>query len=376
MYYLVRIMSNVLIQQPNNRHTLYAVVEQDDRTAYFYLYPADLFSNRFKMRACWLRNLKPAPAGRDKAAMQEGIAPMLEAAYCRHPEGAAPLQAERLSIVWMPEEDGAAVLYDGQILGVLPGWSLYLEEPIAYAADCTGMSETGDPLVMPLGEPGQNEQFDRVAEAVSFRKAWEDVAQPVWPVIQQQFIDAYEAVFGKMQQYYAIDNNEWPPMAMGKFEKDGIVYFFTMGVSIRSMPWVSYLYQDTAPAYRRMELGLAVSKTDYTDEEIMSMAEGISSLADIPWRHLSWLGEGHTIGSKKVPAPFESFILSSALYNGADITLPTELSGDKINLFWASPITQKEREFAHRKANGGYELLEMMIGKDITHVVKKRKEIV
>lgn len=369
-------MSNgpkVLIEQTNSRHTMYAAVEQDERTAYFYLYPAELQSKKYRMRACWLRNLMPAPSQRDSAAMENGDAPMLEAHLCNHPEGKAPLKAELLSIVWMPEEDGAAVLYDGETLGVIPGWSLYTEEPVAYAADC--ISADGDALVFPLGLPGQNEQHNRVAEAVQFRQQWESTETPQWPVIQEKFIAAYEQHFGKMQQYFAIDNNQWPPMALGKFEKDNVVYFLSMGVSIRPMPWVSYLYNDNASAYRRMEIALAVSREDYTEEEITKMAEGISAMVDIPWRHISWLGEGHTIGSGKLPAPFESIVLSAALYNGDGIELP-EMYGDKVNLFWASPVTLSEREFAHRRPNGGYELLEKMIEGDLTHIVRKRKAIV
>jgi hypothetical protein len=368
-------MSNgtiVLTEQNNNRHTLYAVVEQDERTAYFYLYPAELQSKKYRMRACWLRNLQPAPLQRDKAAMENGDAPMLEAQLCNHPEGKEPLVAERIAIIWMPEEDGAAVLYDGEILGVIPGWSLYIDEPVAYAADCIAAGDSG--LVFPLGTPADNIQHEKVIEAIQFAEQWESTDVPQWPVIQEQFITTYEARFGKMQQYFAIDNNEWPPMALGKFEKDDIIYFLTMGVSIRPMPWVSYLYNDSAPAYRRMEIGLAVSKADYTEDEIMKMAEGISAMADIPWRHISWLGEGHTIASSKFPAPFDSIVLSAALYNGEGITLP-EMHGDKVNFYWASPVTLAEREFALSKPNGGYELLEKMIGEDITHVVKKRKEI-
>ncbi len=369
-------MSNgpiVLIEQTNSRYTMHAVVEQDERTAYFYLYPAELQSKKYRMRACWLRNLKPAPSQRDSVAMENGDAPMLEAHLCNHPEGKAPLEAELLSIVWMPEEDGAAVLYDGETLGVIPGWSLYTEEPVAYAADC--INADGDALVFPLGSPGQNEQYNRIAEAVQFRQQWDSTETPQWPVIQEQFIAVYEQHFGKMQQYFAIDNNQWPPMALGKFEKDDVVYFLSMGVSIRPMPWVSYLYNDNASAYRRMEVALAVSKNDYTEDEITKMAEGISAMVDIPWRHISWLGEGHTIGSGKLPAPFESIVLSAALYNGEGIELP-EMYGDKVNLFWASPVTLSEREFAHRRPNGGYELLEKMIEGDITHIVKKRKAIV
>lgn len=363
----------VLAEEPNSRHTLYAVVEQDERTAYFYLYPAELQSRKFKMRACWLRNLQPGPLKRDSEAMENGVAPMLEAGMCNHPAGKEPLEAERLSIVWFPEEDGAAVLYDGETLGVIPGWSLYIDEPVSYAADCIEADASG--LVFPLGEEGRNEQHARVADAVVFRRLWESTTEPQWAGIQQRFIDTYEHHFGKMLQYFAIDNNQWPPMALGKFEKDGIVYFLTLGVSIRPMPWVAYLYNDNAPAYRRMELAIAVSKNDYTEDEIQKMAEGLSVIADIPWRHISWLGEGHTIGSAKLPAPFESLVLSSALYNGESIELP-EMYGDKVNLFWASPVTLAEREFAHRKANGGYELLEKMIEEDITHIVKRREEIV
>lgn len=363
----------VLIEQPNGRHTLYASVEQDDRTAYLYIYPAELQSKKYKMRACWLRNLLPAPEVKDLAAMHNGTAPMLQSKYCNHPDGKEPLKAELLEIVWFTEEDGAAVLYDGEILGVIPGWSLYIDEAVAYAADCIE-AEGEDYLVLPLGAPDTNIQYTNVGEAVAFRNQWASVEEPAWPVIQEQFINCYEEHFGKMLQYYAIDNNEWPPMAMGKFEKDDVVYFLTLGVSIRAMPWVSYLYNDTSAAYRRMELAVAVSKKDYSEEEIMKMAEAISVMADIPWRHISWLGEGHTIGSSKLPAPFESMILSSALYNGETIELPT-MYGDKVNLFWASPVTQQEREFAHRKANGGYELLEIMIQKDMTHIVKKRDAV-
>jgi hypothetical protein len=73
-------------------------------------------------------------------------------------------------------------------------------------------------------------------------------------------------------------------------------------------------------------------------------------------------------------APFECLVLSAALYNGESIALP-EMYGDKINFYWASPITQLELGFAHRKPNGGYELLEKMIEQDITHVVNQRKEL-
>lgn len=365
-------MSNtpeILLEQPNNRGTLHAVVEQDERTAYFYIYPAEEFSDRYNMRACWLRNLQPAPEERDYTAMEEGRAPLLEAKYCNHPEGGEPLEAGQLSLMWSEEDDGATLFYQNEPFAIIPGWSLFTEQYAAYSADCTAPVDNCG--LFPLSAPAL---YERTEKTSAFWDKWGDETLNPWPPIQQQFLSAYEAQFGSAQQYYAIDGQQWPPMALARFEKDGIVYFLSLGVSIRPMPWVELLYNEQAPGFRRMELALAVDKNDYTEEEIMNMAQGLSGMADSPWRNLSWLGEGHTISSQSVPAGYDSFILSSALYNGADIDLPA-IEGDRVNLYWASPITLEERESAHTKNNGGYELLEKMIGAGITHVVKKRNTL-
>lgn len=362
----------VLLEQPNNRSTLFAIVEQDERTAFFYLYPSEETGKRFAMRSCWLRNLQPAPRGRDIDALAEGVAPLLEVTACNHPEGKPPLDPEQLSVIWMPEDDGAILLYNEEILSIIPGWSLYLEEPVAYAADCTAPSLDG--LVLPLPGLADNPLVDKVAASVEFWQQWSSENQSPWTAIQQQLLETYEACLGPTQQYFAIDNQQWPPMALARFEKDDVVYFITLGVSIRPMPWVQHLYAEQSGDFRRMELGLALSKSDFSEEEMMQMASGISSVADLPWRSLSWLGEGHTIHSSSVPPPFESFILSAALESGLNINLPP-MYDDKVNLYWASPITQEEREFAHQQPNGGYTLLEKMIDQDITHVIKRRTTI-
>lgn len=363
----------MLIDQPNNRGTLYAVVEQDDRVAYFYLYPSELLTTKYSPRPCWLRNLQPAPATKDVAAMKEGMAPMLEAAYCNHPEGREPLEKERITIVWTEEGDGAAVLYDNEILGVIPGWSLYNDEhAVAYAADCTGAGEND--RLMPLGKRSANAMYERVDQAIAFWKDWEGETSQAWSILQDQYLKAYEAEFGPIQKYYAIDGGQWPPMALGKFEKDDVVYLLTLGVGIRPMPWVELLYSDRAPGFRRMELAMAVSSKDFTDKEIMAMAGLMSDMADRPWKQVTWLGEGHTVSSGELPAPFESVVVSSALYNGPAIGLP-EVYGDKVNLYWLAPITKLEREYAHSRPNAGYDLLEKMIHHNLNHIVTRRPEL-
>ncbi|MCW3467883.1 suppressor of fused domain protein [Chitinophaga nivalis] len=363
----------ILIEQANNRGTFYAAVEQDERAAYFYLYPNEVLSSKYSPRPCWLRNLQPAPETRDVAAMKEGMAPMLEVQFCNHPQGKEPLQRERLSIVWLPEGDSAAVLYDGEVLGAIPSWELYTGEKAgSYAADCIDASEHS--MTFPLGTPETNQLYGRVKAAMAFWEDWSDDTSQAWGVLQEQFITAYEAQWGKVVKYFAIDGDQWPPMGLGWFEQNDVVYLATMGVSIRPMPMVELIYMEEAPGFRRMELAMALSRKDFSDAEIMELAAIISGLADKPWKQLTWLGEGHTVAAAELPAPFESVVLSTALYNGAALQLPLAYS-DKVNLFWLSPITQLEREFAHHKPNGGYDLLEKMIDGQINHVVTKRNAL-
>ncbi|MBV7533800.1 suppressor of fused domain protein [Chitinophaga sp. sic0106] len=363
----------MLIEETNERGTMYAMVEQDDRTAYFYLYPSEIMGNRFKPRPCWLRNLQPAPEKRDTAAMQNGVAPMLEAKFCKHPEGEAPLEKERISFIWNAEGDGAAILYDNEIIGIIPGWGLYMDQPPAYAAGCVESNDSS--ITFPLGTPETNIQYRKFVAVADFWRSWFDEENPQWPPIQHAFVDAYTKVFGPHQTYYGIDDNKWPPMAMVSFEKDDIVYFITLGMSIRPMPWVDFLYNENAGAYHRAELGLAMDTKVYTTEQITNVALALAGLADRPWKIMTWLGEGHTLSSGLLPKPYESLILSSALYNGPAIELP-QVYGDKVNLYWCVPITFEERNFAHSKENGGYDLLEKMIGEGSNHIVTERNPVV
>ncbi len=65
----------LIAEAHNQQRTLTAIVEQDARTAYFYIWPTDLFRSQFAVRGCWLRNLLPAPVEDDHQAMAQGIAP-------------------------------------------------------------------------------------------------------------------------------------------------------------------------------------------------------------------------------------------------------------------------------------------------------------
>ncbi len=86
--------SNVLAEVNNENQTLVAVVQQDSRAAYFYIYPTEEYSERFQVRACWLRNLATAPQQEDRAAMEAGLP------QCWRPSIAVIWKAKRH---WIPQ---------------------------------------------------------------------------------------------------------------------------------------------------------------------------------------------------------------------------------------------------------------------------------
>ena len=82
----------LIAEVPNQQHTLTAIVEQDARTAYFYIWPNDLFRSQYAVRGCWLRNLLPAPAQEDREAMEQVLR------RCSAPAIAARWKRSRCSI--------------------------------------------------------------------------------------------------------------------------------------------------------------------------------------------------------------------------------------------------------------------------------------
>src|SRR5437899_12961113 len=109
-----------LLEEVSPHGNVQAIVEQDDRVVHFYLWGGP--DSSFGMRSCWVRNLKPAPAELKVAQMREGAAPMLPRPRCKHPEGAPPLSAKELAVVWFEEGDAAALLAGSIILALIPSW--------------------------------------------------------------------------------------------------------------------------------------------------------------------------------------------------------------------------------------------------------------
>ncbi|MDN4626510.1 suppressor of fused domain protein [Erwinia sp. DT-104] len=352
----------------NQQQTLIATVEQDERTAYFYIRPAEPFRGQFAVRGCWLRNLLPAPAQEDSEAMAQGIPPLLSAEYCRTLEAEPILHPAGLQVIWTPGDDGAALWYQGQLLAVIPGWSLYQDKQVSFSAGCIKENR----LTAPLGSASTNSWYARAEKDRLFWRDWQD-AQP-WEGIQREMLRCYEAQYGESLKYYAIDQGSWPPMAISQHYHQGNWYFLTLGMSIRPMPWIDFLYKDKDAAdHRRIELAMAIDGEVMSEENAVQMASALASFAHFPWARLSWLGEGHTLSSAVAPIGFEGFLLSASL--GDSFTLPPR-EGEKVTLLWATPVTAAEQEFVEQEPQGGLQLVERLTEAGCNPVFRARPELV
>jgi hypothetical protein len=333
---------DTLVESFSPNGNLMAYVEDHPGVLHFYLQGRP--DTQFGMRAVWVRNLKAAPATLSKEAMERGEPPMMPAASCAHPNGAPPLDREKLRVVWFEEGDGAALFEGDQMLAAIPSWS-GLNGFHGYARDCT--EETV--LAWPLKQA--TVIYDRAAAAAEFWRSWEAQPSP-WPGLQESFLAAYERVFGPHQKYWGIDGGEWPPKALAMFEHGEAVVLATLGMSVRPMPKVEMTFEGPSP-HRRMELGLALAKHLATPEVVTQCAQYISAQSNLPWTYYTWLGDGHTVQCDPSPVggDYAAMLLWARPSGAPTIELPT-YRGDPVNLLWMTPITAAQWKVAQEQNSG------------------------
>lgn len=158
----------IILDSVNPSGVLRAIVEQTEKTIYLYIQPHPDFAEQYPMRSCWVRNLVVAPEEFDREAMDNGDAPLLPAAYCGHPYGAETLDPDELSLVWLSSEDGASLFYKEEIIAIIPGWSLYMDQPVSYAQGC--IAETPDLFPLQAG----NILIEQSYASLEFLNQWDE----------------------------------------------------------------------------------------------------------------------------------------------------------------------------------------------------------
>lgn len=310
-----------------------AFVEESDTCCYFYLWFNPGKENAY-VKSCWICNTVPAPKQLDVEGMREGLAPAQPEEYVSHDLKGIHLNPQTLSIVWFEEGDAAALLDGEQIICVMPAWSGY-QGFCGYSRYAKGNA----PYAWELA-PAEAVLSARVEKS---RKFWEYLDGEFWGEVQTLHLQTLENFFGPYEKYFAIDGGEFPPKALVSGKKDGICYGITAGVSLLSMPRVEQYYEEEPENYRRIELGFAA--TEEQQEVCMKMYSYLSSISNMPWNEVSFLGHGHTIPCDVIEGFAAIWLINTRLIPQINAPQYPAFRGECINLLWAVPLKQDEYDW-------------------------------
>lgn len=351
----------VILESRSPSCPITAIAEQDNRTVYFYLFGDH---EDFGVKSCWVRNLTVAPEELETKLMEKGVPPMLTKEFCAFPEGQDKLVEKNLEIVWLEEGDGAALLENGEILCIIPGWGgdggFY-----GYARDCKGEGH----FAWELSE--DNELHKRVDSAIADLKEWDKEINP-FQVLQPEILNGYDELFGKSEKYYAIDNSEWPPKGLYVFEGTEKIVLGTVAVSLRPQPKIE-MYHENPSKVNRIELGV-ILKSGLSNDQIQSVASIVSGITAIPWDYITFLAEGHTVGfNTGVSEKFKYAVLTNKLKVLPKVNFTAFYNSD-ILFLWMVPISEAELDVM--KESGSETVLNKLdsIGEEIFNL--EREELV
>lgn len=328
--------SKILLEEWSPVCNMQAFVERTDSCCYFYLWVKPGMEDAV-MKSCWICNVSAAPKALDVEGMKQGIAPAMPEEYVLHDTGGMDLDAESLKIVWFEEGNAAALLSEEEIICVIPGWGGYkgfsgYSRYVRGTAPCAW--ELADALPV-------------IAERVERSRAfwdWFEFEPDYWKLTQDMHMSALEKFFGKCENYYAIDGEEFPPRALVRGTRDGVIYGITAGVSLIPMPEVEMWYGDDYRDYRRIELGFAATASH--EELCGRMYSCLSSLAAYPWREITFFGHGHTVPSQLIDG-YEAFLfVNPRLVPGLEMPEYGLCREEPVNLLWVVPLTGAEYRFA------------------------------
>ena len=349
-----------MLFQPSPLGNLDAIVQHDGRTVYFYLNenPTTVLGKpKFGTRACWVQNLTTGPLVFDQAEMQQGVPLLLPRTHTLDRDGNKLPDAERLSVIWFEEGNGAAlIVQDDQqqiekVLAVIPPWSGQ-EGFHGYAAECAVENEVCWPM------PAHEALTKRITQADAFWKGFQSKNNPFVSLQKSQLrsyrkrflaledssddIDVSKKVAG--ESYFSIDGGKFPPRGLVQYDLADSIVTATVGMSLLPQPMVE-LATDQPSKFRRVELAVRLPKKSVDETKLTNARNNISRLAAYPWRNFSWLGAGHTCNFVEVCAGCDNALLVQDSFVRPEGSGPLEdFRDDPVNLLWLLPVTQEQQQ--------------------------------
>jgi hypothetical protein len=319
------------------------------------------------LAATWIANHVRAPRTTDFERINTGHAPVMPAGRTRHPRGRPPLDPAALEAVWFEEGDGAALLEDGILIAVIPGWADSGRGMPGYSRDAIGQT----PFAWSLGDAIEG-LGPRVERATEFWR-WRDSGSG-WAQFQSAALGHLTSRLGPGAHYWDGAPGKRPAFGISERPADAgrpYTVLSTVGMSAQRMPVVEQVVDDPA-GYARIELAVATT-----------LPSGVAALVFLwlggfPWRSVTWFGPGHSVRWYDKPSTFplgggyEGVLLLEDPSGLAGPPAPDlsgfSIDGDPVRWLWIVPITERSRQVA--KEYGSASLIGRMADQGRTWIVQ------
>jgi hypothetical protein len=274
----------------------------------------------------------------------------MPADHTKYPEGLEPFDPGALSAVWLEEGDGAAIMADGELLAVIPGWSDLATGMPGYSRDIIGQT----PFGWSLDDALEGLEL-RVKQSSQYWR-WRASAGS-WHLFQEALLGHLLTRLGPGGGYWDVSSRKTPTVGVSErpqLPNRPYTVLSTVGMSCQRMPVVE---QTGEGAVNRARIELALATTMPSTEA----ARIFLWLAQFPWREVTWLGSGHSIPWYHEPATFplgggnEGVLLldDPSLLPGPEVPRLDgfRASNEPVRWLWLIPINERERRLAMQRSS-------------------------
>ena len=306
-----------------------ADVISDGASIYFYMYDLDYEQQRLIARsACWVKNLKAAPDAFDQDAIAKDHQPMLPKQFLQDPTDILPWDEDNIEIVWSKEGHIAALYYQKELYSIIPSWADG-KSFSGYTRNLKENTMVGWKLM---------DAYEALAPRMQAGKAfWAQEFNEVWKAYHTPYFEDLCKIFGKASNCYDLHKDQFPSRLLMTFEKDEVLYAFTIGVGMFAMPNADSYYDDYE-SYARSEFAIALRKEVYSADEQMEVFAKIAGLCELPWKQMDCLADQHTLDMQLHDTSY-CILLDDDHFADA---LALSIKKQGVHLTWIHPITQEE----------------------------------
>lgn len=296
----------------------------DGRSYYFYMYDLDYEREQLLPHsACWVKNLVVSDDTYNEHCAA-GSQPLMPSSFIEK-EDVSEWKEEDLEIVWSKEGHIASLFHQGELVCVIPSWADG-KDFCGYCANVIENTMLGWKLsdVKDIFEP-------RFIESKQF---WMQEFNGVWSAYHTPYVEELCKQFGGIDNCFDLHKDQFPSRILITFEKEGMLYAFTVGMGMFAMPNADRYYDDYR-SYARCEFAICVEKDRCNEADCYQLYSTLANLCNYPWESMDTLADQHIVDVAYLEDD-HCILIDDDHYENP---LPLSIKQQGVHLTWVVPLS-------------------------------------